>query len=311
MKRPSPINSLTMKNHPENIRLFAAIVLCSLCFFPLHAQYLENFTGQNGKGLIDAACTDADLSTCTPAADLSGVNWTITGNFSGFDPSSPDDFGVINEVFTASDTDNEVCWNSPTLYLSTAGVVSLSVDLSEDNTDLESDDYIDVEYRVNGGDFVTVTTAFSSGGHSIVGDLPDAGDFGNTVVTASGISGDSLHIRVCVDQNGASERLLIDNITVPEAGVSLSPPVNGVSDRTHIGVSVFPNPVSDRIIFETLAEAEAGRFQLVSATGIPVRSGYFQNYRHLIHTETLSSGFYTLIIYADSGIGAQKIQILR
>ncbi len=306
--RPT-LNFRIMKNHPQTNHLFAGILLCWL-FSPLNAQYLENFTGQNGKGLIDAACTGADLSTCTPTADFSGVTWTLTGDFSGFDSTSPDDFGVINEILTASDTDNEVCWNGPTLYISTAGAVSLSVDISEGGTDIEPDDYIDVEYKVDGGDFITLTTAFSSGGHSIIGDLPDAGDFGNATVTASGITGDSLLIRICVDQNGAAETILIDNIAVPETGVSLSPPVSAVSDKTLGGLSVFPNPASDRISFET--PVEGGKYQLFNGMGVPVDSGYFQHSVHSITIGTLPAGLYSLAVYYPSGkMQSKEILIVR
>ena len=296
---PEVSTTQSMKNHPKTICSVFGTVLFYLASFSVNAQYLENFTGQNGKGLVDAACTGADISTCTPMADLTGVNWTLSGDFSGFDASSPDDFGVINEALTVSDSDNEVCWNSPTLYISSAGEVSLSLDLSLNGTDIESDDYIDAEYKVNNGDFATITTAFSSGGHSVVGDLPDAGDFGMTTVTATGITGDSLNIRVCFNDNGSSEQLSLDNVSVPETGVTLTPPVSSVKERQGYHLSVFPNPAQDQIAFES--PAESGKFRLFNATGRLVRSGEFQGFRHTFSVNSLPGGLYSLVIYATNG----------
>ena len=202
----------------------AAIILIILPHF-LQGQYLEYFTGQGGKGVVNATCTGASSSTCTPAPNLTGVNWTITGDFSGF--SNGDDFGVFSfggfAFFQAEDTDNEVCWVSPTLDISAPGAVSISVFASEQDN-LEPDDYIRAEYSLNGGPFVQF-------GYQ-ADDFPS----GTRTFTVSGLTGNTLVIRICVDVNG--EAIRFDNILVPQSGVTLytgGGPCDGIGDADNDG----------------------------------------------------------------------------
>ncbi|MEZ4775598.1 MAG: SdrD B-like domain-containing protein [Bacteroidia bacterium] len=216
----------------------SAITLLLLFVFGVAvAQYSEDFTGQAGKGLVSAICpppatglndcgcnctagsTD-NLSTCaTIPPDLSGVNWTITGNsFEGIDHNSPDDFGVVtlagNEIFQAKDIDGELCWESPTLNIGNAGPVSISLNIGKFAT-LEPDDYISAEYSLDGGAFVQFGLA--------------ADDFANSTLSVIGLTGSTLDIRICIDNDGGSEIIWFDNVSVPEPGVVISgsctPPV--------------------------------------------------------------------------------------
>ncbi|MCB0609479.1 MAG: SprB repeat-containing protein, partial [Lewinella sp.] len=205
---------------------FLLILLSSV--WTAHAQYLENFTGQNGKGLVDAICpptatgisdcgcactsnssTTDDISTCTVVPpDLTGVTWTITGSdFTGFDHSSPDDFGVVSERFQANDNDNELCWVSPTLNIAAAGAVSISISAGE-ISDLEATDYIKAEYSLNGGAFVQFGFA--------------SDDFTSTTFSISGLTGTTLAIRVCIDINGSSRIIWFDDVSVPQSGVFIN-----------------------------------------------------------------------------------------
>lgn len=94
------------------------------------ARYLENFSGQNGKGLVDAigptgtteinncgsACADNTSNCSTVPTGLSGVDWTIiataffNNNGLSFKHDSPDAFGVIPGRMQVSHPDQEICW---------------------------------------------------------------------------------------------------------------------------------------------------------------------------------------------------------
>ncbi|MCB0608799.1 MAG: T9SS type A sorting domain-containing protein [Lewinella sp.] len=256
----------------------------------LQGQYLENFTGQNGKGLVDAICpptatgisdcgcactanpspTD-DISTCTVVPpDLSGVTWTITGSdFTGFDHGSPDDFGVEflsgNEVFQANDNDNELCWVSPTLNISAAGAVSISIDAGEVD-DLEADDYIKAEYSLDGGPFVQFGLA--------------ADDFTSTTFSVSGLTGNTLTIRVCIDDNGSSEIIWFDNISVPQSGVFIN----------------CNQPTLSAKILDAACGPNSGSIDLTAAGGSPPYSYAWSNGPATQDITGLAPGTYTVTV---------------
>lgn len=203
------------------------------CCTGLFAQYLETFTGQNGKGLVDAICpagttsisncgsactagASDNTSTCTVIPpSFSGVDWSIgLGPSStyftdldgfGFEFGSPDDFGVVSDRMQVDDPDQEVCWISPTLNIAAAGAVSIAIDVSQTGG-LESGDYIRGDYSLNGGAFTTFET--------------QSGAFAATQLNASGLTGTTLTVRVCAFTNGSGEQIFFDNVSVPEAGVT-------------------------------------------------------------------------------------------
>ncbi|TNE67507.1 MAG: hypothetical protein EP344_02005, partial [Bacteroidetes bacterium] len=234
------------------------LLLLPIVFFglSLQAQYLETFNGQNGKGLVDAicptgttninncgsACTANNLdntSTCSQVpVDLSGVSWTLVapgGYFTdpsgfGFDDTSPDDFGVVSDRMQINDPDNEICWLSPVLNISGAGAVSVSIG-SVSQTGLESDDYINASYRLNGGAWVQFGTA--------------NGNFAATSFNAAGLSGTTLQIRVCSKVNGSSDFIYFDNVSVPQSGVTVGCPAPAVG--TVVSPAGSCNPASGAI----------------------------------------------------------------
>ena len=213
----------------RNLTQKIAILVLAIIPGLVSGQYLETFNGQNGKGLVSAICPPSatgisdcgsactgdpdgldNTSTCSVVPpDMTGITWTITGNnFTGFDHSSPDDFGVVGDRFQVNDPDNEMCWVSPTLLIGSAGPVSISIDAGETGTP-QSDDYIRAEYSLDGGAFIQFGFA--------------SADFNSTTFTISNLSGNTLVIRVCVDQNGESESIWFDNVSVPTSNVIIDP----------------------------------------------------------------------------------------
>lgn len=195
------------------------------------AQYSETFSTPN-KGY---------LPNCVN--DLTGVNWLL----SAWDPSGTcqimppnpttdlrdplDSFKTnASGVLISNDLDQEVYWESPEMNISAAGTVSLSVPLTWAGFDVDAagnnciGDYIRVYYSVNGGSFTMIPNQV--GGNpcaTIAYPLGAAGApfTSSHTVTQGGISGNTLKIRVGVFTNANAEVVTIDNVSVPQAGVTI------------------------------------------------------------------------------------------
>ncbi|MBL7776416.1 MAG: SprB repeat-containing protein, partial [Saprospiraceae bacterium] len=200
-----------------------ALCLASTC---LSAQYLETFSTPNKGYLLNQN------------DDFTGVNWTL----SAWANQPPALFGRDSSDYfqtTATgqleciDLDQAVCWESPLLNTSAAGLVTLSVELSWEGFDTDqlgnpcNDaglDYINVQYSVNGGAFVSVPNQVGGSACATIGYVvgtPNAPFTGSTTVTVTGITGGSnLRIRICVNTNANAEVVRIDNVAVPTPGVT-------------------------------------------------------------------------------------------
>ena len=172
----------------------------------VQAQYFEGFeVGQNNKGLIGASCSGSGIETCDNL-DLSGVNWTLTGDFSGFDGN--DYAGVVDlfgfHFFRINDTENEICWTSPVLDMSEAVAPIVFGCLVSETGNLESSDYIKMEYSIDGGPFVTADSR--------------SGNFGALAQGIGGIipagSGNKLVLRLCAKTDSDSENIYFDDVTI-------------------------------------------------------------------------------------------------
>ena len=158
--------------------------------------YLEDFTGQNGKGAF-AGTNPANI-------DVAGVDWSIDVSSCNLGSgSNPDYFFVLNEQFEGEDTDGNAIWYSPMIAISGYSNVSFSLDASEVGT-LESSDIFLTEYRLNAiGPWVTASNN---------GNLSD--DFNSLTVSQTGLSGTTLEIRIIINNNADSERHRFDNVLV-------------------------------------------------------------------------------------------------
>jgi SprB repeat len=219
------------KWHPV-ILVFAALMVVS---FSAKAQYLETFSTPNKGYLLN--CTN----------DLTAVNWTLTPwdptGTCQINPPNPvtdlrDPLDYFNTsaagVLESVDLDQEVCWESPLINTTAAPTVSLKVNLSWVGFDTDIavpscvGDYIKVSYSVNGGPFVMVPNVAGGNACATVAYL-----FGDPLVTGTGINGSflinqtgiaggsTLKIRICVLTSANAELVSIDNVNVPEAGVTV------------------------------------------------------------------------------------------
>jgi len=174
----------------------------------LSAQYVESFSTPN-KGILAGPCGPS-VATCA-AIDFGGEDWTVTGNFSGFDDDDIFATNTSGVLFIGGDIDEEMCYESPELDI--VGSTSFTVDLEWNHHD--NSDYIDVEYMVDGsGTWIQIPNQFGGQTHTV--DFPGSGTTGSGTVTSITITGVTIKVRVCVDSNTSSsgESTTVDNLNV-------------------------------------------------------------------------------------------------
>jgi len=76
---------------------------------------------------------------------------------------------------------------------------------------------------------------------------------------------------------------------------------NAVEDVLLAGVSVAPNPFTSQLVIKN-SEGIKGRYELVSANGVTVRSGSLQGSETVLRTEELKAGVYLLRILSGEGV---------
>ena len=153
--------------------------------------YLEDFSGQNGKGIYGP----------TPTTDLSGVNWSVDASAASLTAS--DDYAkVVSELFEYQDTNGKVIFESPFTPTSGFSGFSYLVDLSESG-DLEASDRIEVEYSIDGG-------STFSGGTVRSGNFSD--DLISDSINQSIANGPSVGFRIEGNSDAAEEYLRFDQL---------------------------------------------------------------------------------------------------
>ncbi|MBL7794274.1 MAG: hypothetical protein JNK77_18225, partial [Saprospiraceae bacterium] len=225
----------------------AMLVFAGLAAMPMtaNAQYLEQFSTPN-KGYL--------LSNID---DITGINWSLSA-WNAANRDASDYFSTTaSEVLECIDLDQEVYWESPLINTTAAPVVSLKMNLTWAEFDTDaianncSTDWIKVQYSVNGGAYTMVPNvaggnACATVAYAYQNPAPVPGISGSILINHGGITGGgNLRIRVIVFTNVNAEKVTIDNVNVPEAGVTVgcAPPVLSTV-LTQVGCS---NPNSGAI----------------------------------------------------------------
>jgi hypothetical protein len=202
------------------MRLILLIILLVSCATSSAQIYSESFTAQNGLGII-GPCTDDPLS-CDVDSIPAPSGWTITGDASQLLANS-DWFVVTNERLEARDLGAELCFESGFILISPYDSIAISIDISEVG-DHEVSDYVDISFVIDGDSMFLPAWIGTDSSHTIVGDYPDDADWGDTTLTQSGLTGDTLRIIICVKNNSGTEIIRLDNILV-ENGDTTAPMV--------------------------------------------------------------------------------------
>lgn len=141
--------------------------------------------------------------------DMAGVSrWSIDVSSAELTATS-DWFRVQNALMEARDTDGEVQWQSEAIDISGQTDVTISVEASENGT-METLDYFDLAYSIDGGSFVTITNYNGQGdaNHTLID------DFTSATITQNVGTGSSLVIRVAMKNNAGTEYIRLDNVVV-------------------------------------------------------------------------------------------------
>lgn len=201
---------------------FFIILLFFVIPFLGYGQYLEEFNLAD-RGLISAPGT----------FNLVGVNWTIEVG-SGPNPggiAATDYFKTEGGALVARDSDVEYCFYTPILDITIPATSGFSIPFNAPNFDSPSipptlgNDYIQVDYRVNGGTWVGLGNQFGGGARTVETPIGSMGDqsFSGTITQPSTIVGSTLQIRVCVLNTNTAENISLFSISVPQTGTSVLP----------------------------------------------------------------------------------------
>ena len=150
--------------------------------------------------------------------DFAAVDWTM----SGWSPEPPAPFGrdavdffrTSGGVLLGEDFDQDICWTSPLIDLNTG--TQFSVKLVWTGFDVQSDEYINVKYSINGGAYITLGNAIGGGAGTI--QYAAGLDHNDSItITKAGLSGSTIQIQICAQFNSNNESMTIDNVSVPNS----------------------------------------------------------------------------------------------
>jgi gliding motility-associated-like protein len=105
----------------------------------------------------------------------------------------------------------EVVWTSSVIDISSIPSVDAFVDLIDVTNNLDADDYIIVNYILNGG----AETLFTTAGSQI-------NDFAPVTASVTGLSGSTLQIVIRVNNTAGSETIAFDNVIVKATGSTVT-----------------------------------------------------------------------------------------
>ena len=156
----------------------------------------------------------------TSAALTAGTDWAKT------------DAGV----FSFRDVDGAMIWLSESIDISAATApVNFELTASNNNGGFETSDFYDVFYSVDGGAFTLVEDWNGLAGgdttHTIIGEVGGADWATSETIQVTGLSGNTLQIRVEATNNSGAEQFFLDNVVVSEGAlppaITLTAPTSG------------------------------------------------------------------------------------
>lgn len=226
--------------------LLSIFLLPSISF----SQYLESFNTAERGAL-----------TITPfTTNLAGVNWSVAlGTFVGTVSATPTYAKTVSGALEFNNTDKEVCFTTPLLDISTP-VGPRSISIPFEALQLELDDYIQVDYQVNGGAWVALGPQFGPGTRTVSVLSSTAGNTNlSGTITASGISGNTLMVRICSNNTNTLEFNRIFSVSVPETGTTVIQAPLPLSLISFTGISTEKG---NELIWKTSSEVNFSHFEI-------------------------------------------------
>jgi len=186
--------------------------------------YLQDFSAQgDGYSTSIAEFSDGGTDFFTQSA-ANSVSSSVVYN------------GADGDYFAGMDIDGEgaslpVFLTTATFGIAGATDLQFMVDLAEDddgsNQDWDAPDFVNFEYQVDGGSWVTIFTAINDGSTFNSAAFVDGVEITDTFATFSadltGVSGTDMALRISWDLNAGDEDLAIDNLTITGNTVAVVP----------------------------------------------------------------------------------------
>ena len=176
---------------------------------PVHAAtiYLEDFTGQVGKGAIGPGGAN-------PTVDLEGVDWTLD---LAVDMTASSDFIQVrlvgsNEMLVVQDPGGPASWVSPVINISGLSDVEISIYIDAASANYNEDEHeVQFQYILDGGAPVTFFNADDLWGPVAAdNDGFPKGTFSSDILPA----GNSLQVVIFTDTRSGVHAFRFDDIQV-------------------------------------------------------------------------------------------------
>lgn len=164
-------------------------------------------TGYVGSTSPIAAVISGDYPSAVTKWTIDTASAELTAN-SDWLSVQLDDLG--NNVFEIRDADGEFIWSSEIITITGYLDVVLSVSVSE-VSNLESTDYLNVYYKLDGG----VETVFETNGSN-------SNDFTSSFASQENITGTSIQIIIRGKNNAGNEQIRFDDIVVAEKSLLIT-----------------------------------------------------------------------------------------
>ncbi len=217
-------------------------------------------------------------------SDNGATAWTST--------RASGDFDVQNGTFRTSGwSSGPGVWSSESIDISTAGAVSISIDIDDEANNKEAADYIKVYYKLNGGSEVLIAER--------------SDDISAETVSASGLSGNTVQVIVRAITSAGNESYIFDNVTVTNGSSQRQSLTTAVSRRTS-QLSIYPNPSASGEF--TIQGVSGHEFKILSMDGKQL-----ENYskklinNDLVKVSGLKSGFYLIQIQMSDQLVSRKL----
>lgn len=178
--------------------------------------YLEDFTGQDGDGLVGNS-----------GSFTSSNGWTATAT----GVNGGDRFSVLDGAFSGNDTNEEAVWLSPLIDVAGFTSLSLMIDFFETG-DLEGPgcncgvniDYLNLAVLLDGVSIPFLNIGgFGDSTFSLTGDSPDDEDFGSTTFVSGLADAASVQISIAMRNSAGSETIGFDNISLTGEAIAAVP----------------------------------------------------------------------------------------
>ena len=233
--------------------------------------------------------TDLTNPTTTMIMPAGDVTLTATYKMLGCELPYTDANKTINRT--------TLNWSSYAIDMTCASAVTISMDIEgADSSTMESNDYLNVYYKVDGGDRQTLSL--------------NTDGFAKKTISKSGISGNSIELIIESFNSAGDEYHYVKNISIKEAVLAVS------SIDANTSFTMHPNPASTELCANfTLSESSEVSIALMNMNGQVVSQSVRQKelkpgkHKLVVPVDTLDPGFYFARIKIEDSVLTKKIII--